>query len=91
MNWTEVQIKTTSELEDVVSGILYDVGATGLAIEDPKDVIDLMESKRDWDFIDSSLIDPDLDGILIKAYFSESEDLDRIIKEIKDRIRKKNI
>lgn len=86
MNWTEVQIKTTSELEDVVSGILYDVGATGLAIEDPKDVIDLMESKRDWDFIDSSLIDPDLDGILIKAYFSESEDLDRIIKEIKDRI-----
>ncbi|MDR7857109.1 50S ribosomal protein L11 methyltransferase [Tissierella sp.] len=86
MNWTEVQIKATSELEDVVSGILYDVGANGLAIEDPKDVLDLMKSKRDWDFIDSSLMDPDLDGILIKAYFSESEDLESIIKEIKDRI-----
>lgn len=86
MNWTEVQIKTTAELEDVISNILYDVGANGLAIEDPRDILEMMKSKGDWDFIDSSLINQDLDGILIKAYFSESEDLENIIQEIKSRI-----
>ena len=86
MNWTEVQIKTTAELEDVISNILYDVGANGLAIEDPRDILEMMKSKGDWDFIDSSLINKELDGILIKAYFSESDDLENIIQEIKSRI-----
>jgi len=86
MNWTEVQIKTTAELEDVISNILYDAGANGLAIEDPRDILDMMKSKGDWDFIDSSLINQELEGILIKAYFSEAEDLEEIIKEIKSRI-----
>lgn len=86
MNWTEVQIKTNAELEDVISNILYDAGANGLAIEDPRDILEMMKSKGDWDFIDSSLINKDLDGILIKAYFSESDDLENIIQEIKSRI-----
>lgn len=86
MNWTEVQIKTTAELEDVISNILYDAGANGLAIEDPGDILEMMKSKGDWDFIDSSLINQDLDGILIKAYFSESDDLENIIQGIKSRI-----
>lgn len=86
MNWTEVQIKTTAELEDVISSILYDAGANGLAIEDPRDILEMMKSKGDWDFIDSSLINQELDGILIKAYFSESDDLENIIQEIRSRI-----
>lgn len=86
MNWTEVQIKTNAELEDVISNILYDAGANGLAIEDPRDILEMMKSKGDWDFIDSSLINKELDGILIKAYFSESDDLENIIQEIKSRI-----
>ncbi len=87
MNWTEVQIKTTAELEDLVSNVLYDAGATGLAIEDPRDILELSQSEDKWDFVDPSLINYDFDGILIKAYFSESDDLENKIEEIKNRIK----
>lgn len=88
MKWTEVQIQGTRETEDILTGILYDWGATGLAIEDPLDIANLSQSKKDWDFIDSSLINLQIDGLLIKAYFSEEEeDLEEKVKNIKDAIK----
>ncbi len=87
MNWTEVQIKTTAELEELVSNVLYDAGATGLAIEDPRDILELSLSEEKWDFVDPSLINLEFDGVLIKAYFSESDDLENKIEEIKNRIK----
>lgn len=87
MNWAEVQIKATNDLEDVVSDILYDVGATGLAIEDPKDILDLVQSEVSWDFVDPSLTKLKVDEVIIKAYFAENEELDNIIQSIRERIR----
>lgn len=88
MNWVEVQIRTTDELEEVVSDILYDVGATGLAIEDPRDILDLVQSEIAWDFIDPSLIDLKKHELIIKAYFAENEEVDHIIQDIEERIKK---
>ncbi len=62
MKWTEVQIKTTTEAEEMVINIMYDLGVTGLAIEDPKDIIAFQQSEEDWDFIDPSLIKQDYEG-----------------------------
>lgn len=86
MKWTEVQVITLSENEDLVSGILYGVGAMGLAIEDPNDILELSKRKEDWDFIDANLFNGNLGEILIKAYFSESEDVLEIIDIIKSKI-----
>lgn len=86
MNWTEVQIKTTAELEDLVSSILYDAGANGLAIEDPRDILELSQVEGKWDFVDPSLLDLNYDGITIKAYFSESEDVEAKIEYIREMI-----
>ena len=83
MKWIEVQIKTKEELEEVISNLLYEFGSTGLTIEDPRDILDLSQSKTDWDFIDDSLIKVDFEGIVIKGYFSECEGLDQKINEIK--------
>lgn len=55
MTWVEVQIKTDHEFEEIVSNIMYDLGVTGLAIEDPRDVLEFERSEENWDFIDSSL------------------------------------
>lgn len=86
MNWTEVQIKTTAELEELVSSILYDAGATGLAIEDPRDILELSQTTESWDYVDPSLINLAYDGVTIKAYFSESKDLENKIDYIRNRI-----
>lgn len=86
MKWLEIQVKTTPENEDIITDILYSAGATGLAIEDPHDIEEFSRTETDWDFIDPSLIDLDFEGILIKAYFSESEDLLEIVELIKNNI-----
>ena len=86
MKWLEVQVKTTPENEDAVSGILYNYGATGLAIEDPNDIIEFSRTEKDWDFIDPSLIDLGFDGILIKAYYFIDKGIYDMFELIKDEI-----
>lgn len=88
MKWTEVQIKTTTEVEEIVTNIMYDLGVTGLAIEDPKDIIAFQQSEEDWDFIDPGLIKQDYEEVIIKGYFPESEDLIDKIELIRDSIEK---
>ena len=87
MKWTEVKIKTVSKLEDLISSVLYDVGAAGLAIEDPNDIIELEQSETNWDFIDDNLINLLDDQIIIKAYFPESDILEKTIKSIQNEIK----
>lgn len=86
MKWVEVIVKTIPENEDVVTDILYQAGAVGLAIEDPQDFIDLTNDKASWDFIDESLINFDHDGVSLKAYFAESEDISQIVDFINNRV-----
>ncbi|AFS78831.1 ribosomal protein L11 methyltransferase PrmA [Gottschalkia acidurici 9a] len=88
MKWIEVQVKTTSEAVEVVSNILYEVGAGGLAIEDPNDIEVFVQSKteEDWNFIDSSLFENKFDGAIVKAYFPENENLIEKVELIKQNI-----
>lgn len=86
MKWTEVQIKTTSEKEELVGSILYDLGVQGLSIEDPKDILELINGEEDWDLIDEKLIEQDFNIVTIKGYFPESKDLIDKIQIIKQAI-----
>ena len=57
MNWTEVNIYTTSEGADPVCGCLLNTGVTGFAIKDPKDFEEFLERKTgNWDYIDDDLL-----------------------------------
>ncbi|HZH94185.1 MAG TPA: 50S ribosomal protein L11 methyltransferase [Tissierellaceae bacterium] len=91
MNWLEVIIKTKPENEDLVSSILYDNGATGLTIEDPNDIVELDKAKDAWDFIEPELLKKKDDGIIIKAYYSEAEDLEGILEKIRERIKNQGL
>ncbi len=86
MKWIEVQVKTSSENEELVSDLLYKYGATGLAIEDPNDIVDFSKTEKDWDFIDPKLINLGFEGILIKAYYNLEEGVLDTIEILKDEI-----
>ena len=87
MKWVEVVVKTIPENEEIVSNILYQAGAVGLAIEDPQDFIDLSNDKESWDYFDESLMDFEDDGrISLKAYFAENEDIEQTISFINEGI-----
>lgn len=57
MDWIKVSIFTTSEGIEPLSGRLYQLGITGLEIEDEKDFKDFLENnKQYWDYVDDELI-----------------------------------
>lgn len=86
MNWMEIKVKVKRENEDDVTGILYSLGAGGLSIEDPQDIIDLQNNKEDWELIDINLIDDETEDIVINAYFPDNEDYKDIIDRARYRI-----
>lgn len=57
MNWTEVNIYTTTEGIDPVCGCLLRIGITGFVIKDAKDFEEFLNDKTgNWDYIDDDLM-----------------------------------
>ncbi len=72
MNWIRVSIYTTAEGIEPVSGRLYQLGITGLEIEDEADFKDFLENNRQyWDYVDEDLIKEKSGETKIKAYISD--------------------
>lgn len=86
MKWIEVFVKTTSEFEEEVTNILYEANIQGIIIEDFQDVLDLEKNKKDWDIIDPDLLNNYYEGIIIKGYLEEEDDVVEKIDFIKEKI-----
>ena len=57
MDWTEVNIFTTTEGIDPVCGCLLTIGITGFVIKDAKDFEEFLNDKTgNWDYIDDDLM-----------------------------------
>ena len=57
MDWIKVIIYTSSEGIEALTGRLYQLGITGIEIEDEKDFKDFLENnKQYWDYVDEDLI-----------------------------------
>lgn len=88
MNWTEVIIKVNNEAVEAVSNILYELGAQGVAIDEPVDLEQLKNDELYWDYIDEKLLDNDNVETTMMAYFSEEDtDLPMKIVEIRNRVK----
>jgi len=81
VRWVEIIIKAKREMEDAISNILYEVGSSGVVIEDSS----LVLYERDWDYIDPKLLEIE-DDIIIKGYLPEGIDFPEKIALIKDRL-----
>lgn len=57
MNWTEVNIYTTTEGIELLCANLMDIGIKGFAIRDSEDFNEFLENKNgQWDYIDDDLM-----------------------------------
>lgn len=72
MDWIRVSIYTTSEGIEPVSGRLYQLGISGLEIEDEADFKDFLENNRQyWDYVDDDLIKAKEGETQVKTYVSD--------------------
>ncbi|MBQ3571969.1 MAG: 50S ribosomal protein L11 methyltransferase, partial [Clostridia bacterium] len=84
MKFTEFTISTTSEASELVADILWQYTTYGVAVCDYKDVIELIECRREtFDYIEEDLERAKETGALVKAYveLSESETVAAAINE----------
>lgn len=57
MNWTEVNIFTTTEGIDIVCAGLMDIGVKGFAIKDANDFNEFLQNKEgNWDYLEDDLM-----------------------------------
>ena len=72
MDWIKVTIYTTSEGIDGVTGRLYQLGITGLEIEDEQDFKDFLENNHQyWDYVDEDLIKQKEGETNVSCYVSD--------------------
>ena len=84
MRYIELRVVVDPEFVDIVSTALFDAGAEGVAIEDPRDYETLKQSKLFWDYIDENAIVKG-DNAVIKTLV-EPEKIDDVMGKFKDEI-----
>ena len=84
--WIEVRVITKSEALEPISGIFYGLDCKGVAIEDPNDILEREQGPLTWDFADINVLEHKGEVAVVKAYFSEEDNIEEILKYVKEKI-----
>lgn len=88
MRYIEVKIHTTQEEIDLLTYILENMGIAGFAIDDPRDIKELLrkQNPHDWDYIDESLYDSENLRACITFYIDETEEGRNLFKRVQEKV-----
>ncbi|MBD7914001.1 50S ribosomal protein L11 methyltransferase [Clostridium sp. Sa3CUN1] len=84
--WIEVRVITKSEALEPVSGIFYGLDCKGVAIEDPNDILEREQGPLTWDFADINVLEHKGKVAVVKAYFSEEDNIEEILKYVNEKM-----
>lgn len=84
--WIEVKIVTSSEALEAVSGIFYSLDVKGVAIEDPRDILEREQGPLSWDFADINIFEYGSDAAVIKGYFAVEDNIEEIKSYVNEKL-----
>lgn len=88
MEWTEVNIYTTTEGIELVCSKLFDIGIKGFSIKDAEDFKEFLENKYGrWDYIDDDLMGLSECETCITVYLPSNEQGAEMLSSIKTMLR----
>jgi len=82
VKWSELSIHTKNEAVEAISNILHEAGASGVVIEDSAEFAKLREDQF-GEIYALNEADFPKEGVIVKAYLSESSFLNETVEEIK--------
>jgi len=82
VKWSELSIHTKNEAVEAISNILHEAGASGVVIEDSAEFAKPREDQY-GEIYALNEADFPKDGVIVKAYLSESSFLNETVEEIK--------
>lgn len=74
MRWIEIKIETTSEASEALCEMLTQLGADGVAVCDPEEIREIIESPDSLAYADDGFLDSLGAEVKISAYFAEFAD-----------------
>ncbi|TCS77815.1 50S ribosomal protein L11 methyltransferase [Pectinatus cerevisiiphilus] len=86
MDWLQISIRTSHEAMDLIASIFDDLGANGVAMEDPAIVNDYINSKL-WDYTDIP-VQKNTEVVVVNAWLPKDHLLDSRLKALNGRIEK---
>lgn len=86
MSWIEVKVITTNEAVESINNYLFEIGAEGIVIEDPKDILFLENHMQNWDMIDDSLLNQSQENVIVKGYIQQKLELQDQLALLRDYI-----
>ena len=85
MDWIKVTIYTSAEGIEGVTGRLYQLGITGLEIEDEQDFLEFLENnKQYWDYVDEDLMKQKHTETKVSCYVSNDMNGNELLIAIRD-------
>ncbi len=73
MKFDELTIHTTTPGSEVISGVIFNEGVSCFSVEDPKDLMELLENKSvPVDYVEEGLIRDDGD-VIVRVYLAQNE------------------
>ena len=70
MNYHQITVHTVTEAVEAISYAFTELGAGGVEIFDPKDILNQEKDPTSWDYIDEDLLkDLKRDEVLMRCYF----------------------
>ncbi|NMA65464.1 MAG: 50S ribosomal protein L11 methyltransferase [Clostridiaceae bacterium] len=84
MKWIEIQITTTQQAQEAISELLIEKGAKGTEIVDPYAFKDVLKINEYLDYADDGLVESYGSDVIVKAWFSEDCDMDKLESDIEN-------
>jgi ribosomal protein L11 methyltransferase len=75
MEWIELVVETVHDGVELVCHVLGQAGIEGTAIDDPKDIDELVSDRTRWDYIEPEVLKRRYDRVVVKGYLPYDQDI----------------
>ena len=84
MKWNKYKLKTTTQAEDFVSGVLMELGISGIQVEDN---VQISQEDKEKQFIDYLADLPEDDGTAYISFYTEEDDnAEQLLDQLREKL-----
>ncbi len=88
MEWIEVAVSVNREAVEAVSAILMDAGAAGVAIDDPRALLECSLQPGSWDYVELPENSDPNGEVIVKAWLQQSDWAAETVIQIQQAVRR---
>lgn len=80
----EITVSTTSDGADLVADTLTEITGEGVCVSDERDVLDVLSSKTNWDYVEGNLLSGE-ETVKVKG-FCKIEDKENVLRDLQEKL-----